>query len=207
MKQKDSFYPNIGASSILMIFVVLCLTTFGILSLVTANADKKISTKNAETVESYYSASVQVQSDLQKADAALLTARADAQKAVQNPLSLASMSDSVYTEDAQSCGKIESLLKSGEPQSKKLAETYRYFARCRVARDRNMTVSEEESGLTVVFLEKADSDRSIQVRLSVLPYDSAQRYKILEEKTLSPQNEEQGDGTLQLWQGDSAAAG
>ena len=41
-KEKRSFGLSIGSSSILMVFVVLCLTTFATLSLVSANADYKL---------------------------------------------------------------------------------------------------------------------------------------------------------------------
>ena len=81
MRRKGNFHLGVGASSILMIFVVLCLTTFGILSYVTANADNKISTKNAETVENYYAATAIAEQKLQKIDEALLSAREDAAKA------------------------------------------------------------------------------------------------------------------------------
>lgn len=74
MKQKERFHLNIGAISILMIFVVLCLTTFAVLSFVTANADKKISTKNAKSVENYYKASARVESTLSQIDTELAAA-------------------------------------------------------------------------------------------------------------------------------------
>ena len=40
MDKKKNFPMNIGLSSILLIFVVLCLVSFSILSIVSANADK-----------------------------------------------------------------------------------------------------------------------------------------------------------------------
>lgn len=205
MKQKDSFHPNIGASSILMIFVVLCLTTFGVLSLVTANADKKISTKNAETVQSYYKAGGQVESRLQELDASLATARTDAQNAVKDPMFLTLMSDSVYSENGQEYKKVESLLKGGDPQSKKLAEVYGYFARCRAARNTDVSVSGSGETGSASFQVKIDDNRYIQVTLSILPYGSAQRYGNLKEQMMV-RDESQDDGSLQLWQGDSSAA-
>ena len=51
-KEKHSFGLSIGSSSILMVFVVLCLTTFATLSLVSANADYKLSRKTADAA--YY---------------------------------------------------------------------------------------------------------------------------------------------------------
>ena len=47
---------NIGLSSILLIFVVLCLVSFSILSIVSANADKKLSQKVMNRSIAYYNA-------------------------------------------------------------------------------------------------------------------------------------------------------
>ena len=47
---------NIGLPSIVLIFVVLCLVSLGVLSLVSANADKKLSAKVLERSQAYYQA-------------------------------------------------------------------------------------------------------------------------------------------------------
>ena len=54
MKNKTQFSMNIGLPSILLIFVVLCLVSFGVLSLVSANSDKKLSQKVLTRSASYY---------------------------------------------------------------------------------------------------------------------------------------------------------
>ena len=46
----------IGVSSLLVIFIVLCLTTFAALSLTSANADLKMARRAAQTVSEYYAA-------------------------------------------------------------------------------------------------------------------------------------------------------
>lgn len=56
MKEKKSFHIGTGITSLLMIFVVLCLTTFGILSFSSANAEYSLTKKNADYVTSYYGA-------------------------------------------------------------------------------------------------------------------------------------------------------
>lgn len=54
MKNKHQLPIGIGISSILLIFVILCLLTFAVLSLVSANADYKLVKKNsAHTYEVY----------------------------------------------------------------------------------------------------------------------------------------------------------
>lgn len=47
---------GVGGSSVLAVFVVLCLTTFGVLSLVSARADLRLSQRAAEQVTLYYEA-------------------------------------------------------------------------------------------------------------------------------------------------------
>lgn len=56
MKRNNDFTLNIGLPTILLIFVVLCLISFGILSLVSANADWKLSQKLILRSTSYYQA-------------------------------------------------------------------------------------------------------------------------------------------------------
>lgn len=58
MKKKNKkFYPySLGSCSILLIFVIICLTTFAGLSLVSANSDYKMSQKTAENTTQYYRA-------------------------------------------------------------------------------------------------------------------------------------------------------
>jgi hypothetical protein len=57
MENKREFSMNIGLPSIMLIFVVLCLVSFGVLSMVSANADRKLSQKVLERQKQYYEAS------------------------------------------------------------------------------------------------------------------------------------------------------
>ncbi len=47
---------NIGTSSLILIFIILCLTVFGLLSLSSAGSDWKLARKNAESIRGYYEA-------------------------------------------------------------------------------------------------------------------------------------------------------
>ncbi len=47
---------NVGSTSIVMIFAVLCLTVFAVLSLATANTEKTLAEKSAQAVTDYYAA-------------------------------------------------------------------------------------------------------------------------------------------------------
>ncbi len=55
-KSKNNSGVHIGSSSILMIFVLLCLISFATLSIVSANADYKLSSKVLERTTAYYDA-------------------------------------------------------------------------------------------------------------------------------------------------------
>lgn len=47
---------NVGSASMIMVFAVLCLTIFAVLSLVTANSDLRLSRSAAKSIEDYYDA-------------------------------------------------------------------------------------------------------------------------------------------------------
>lgn len=54
MSKKTQFSMNIGLPSILLIFVILCFVSFGILSIVSANSDLKLSQKVLHRSSIYY---------------------------------------------------------------------------------------------------------------------------------------------------------
>ena len=53
--------PKVGAASLLVIFTVLCLAIFSLLSLSTALADRRLSDAAAQTVQAYYEADAQAE--------------------------------------------------------------------------------------------------------------------------------------------------
>ena len=55
-RKKQSSFSSIGITSLVLIFVMLCLLTFSVLSLVTARADLRLSQKIAERTSAYYDA-------------------------------------------------------------------------------------------------------------------------------------------------------
>ncbi|MBQ7796631.1 MAG: hypothetical protein IJ374_08755 [Lachnospiraceae bacterium] len=57
MNKKQGFsLPVVGGSSLLVIFAVLCLTVFALLSLSTVLADQRLGSASVEAVSSYYEA-------------------------------------------------------------------------------------------------------------------------------------------------------
>ena len=62
MSQKQNFSPPaVGASSLLVIFAVLCLTVFALLSIATVRADGRLGDKVEENVIGYYQADCQAE--------------------------------------------------------------------------------------------------------------------------------------------------
>ena len=77
-KKKKSFSGiNIGSASMLLIFIILCLVSFATLSIVSANADKKLSEKIARRTQNYYKACNSAEEALAELDNALQSQYAD----------------------------------------------------------------------------------------------------------------------------------
>ena len=77
MGKKHEFKVSTGITSIMMIFVVLCLTAFGVLSYTSANADNKLTDKNSKHIQEYYSAEAQLYERLEKLDGILVKVPGD----------------------------------------------------------------------------------------------------------------------------------
>lgn len=75
MSGKRSTGINVGGSSILVIFVLLCLTTFATLSMVSANADYKLTQKTADASLLFYEADAAAEEILSEIDGMLTESR------------------------------------------------------------------------------------------------------------------------------------
>ncbi|MEG1431394.1 hypothetical protein [Eubacterium sp.] len=71
MMKKGFHMMNVGASSFLVIFTVLALVTFAVLSVSSANADQQLSDKVLESTTAYYQAENQAEETLAQIDQAL----------------------------------------------------------------------------------------------------------------------------------------
>ena len=71
-KQEIRRKANIGSSSLILIFIVLCLVTFSVLSLGNAKREDALSKRSADSVQEYYRADAEGEAFLQMADQALL---------------------------------------------------------------------------------------------------------------------------------------
>ena len=71
-RNKPAFSSGIGSSSILIIFVTLCLVSFATLSICSAHVDLKLSTKVLERTTAYYEAVGKAEKMLSQLDQTLL---------------------------------------------------------------------------------------------------------------------------------------
>lgn len=78
--KKHEFKVSTGITSIMMIFVVLCLTAFGVLSYSSANADIKLSVKNADSIAEYYQAESLINEEICCIDGIILKVRQEGLK-------------------------------------------------------------------------------------------------------------------------------
>lgn len=58
MNKRGSFPAPVGGSSLLVIFAILCMTVFALLTLSTMKADERIADENVKSVTQYYEAEV-----------------------------------------------------------------------------------------------------------------------------------------------------
>ena len=78
--KKYEFKVSTGITSIMMIFVVLCLTAFGVLSYTSANADIKLSMKNADSKLEYYQAECRLNEKICHIDGIIVSKRQKSQE-------------------------------------------------------------------------------------------------------------------------------
>lgn len=92
---KQEYRMGVGASSILMIFVLLSLTTLGVLSFASARADWTLTMRRQEQVQTYYGSSAEAQRRIAEIDETLLAAPKDPAEYEAYVLALASDSTTV----------------------------------------------------------------------------------------------------------------
>jgi len=83
MNKKKQFTPgmNVGSSSILVTFVLLCLVTFAALSFVSANSDHNLAVKTGERIQAFYAADTGAEINLANIDGQLSMHAAECDRA------------------------------------------------------------------------------------------------------------------------------
>lgn len=205
MKQKNEFHLSIGTSSILMIFVVLCLTTFGVLSYVTANADYKLSQKNADAVTAYYKADTKLNELLKMIDSQLLLADESA-----NYFETGSDSGKIphaeqYRQKSEFRQAAALLEEKDKTPAQKAAQAYRLFAYLLLSGRNDISVQKPDftavdSAIKVNYTVPVSSSQKLEVTVSVGKFGDKTRCKIISHKLTSTL--EAGEDThIQVWNG------
>ncbi len=90
---------NIGASSLILIFIVLCMATFGLLSLSSAQGDLKLAGRNGEAVQAYYEADSRGQQWLKEVDQVLTEEMGEGKDSTQCSLDIKDRLGELYNRE------------------------------------------------------------------------------------------------------------
>ena len=178
MKKTQAGFPvGLGIPTILMIFIVLCLTTLGVLSLTSANSDSKLTDKTEAALLADYQAERIAEQMLSEIDGCLLQAAND-------------------TAVWQQTGVCSKLPVDVSARAKSAQDIYTALVRTGLP-DR---VSLEQD--TVAFSVPLSDGRSLQVSVLLKNYQESKRYEITRYRFVTPEliNEEE---VQQLWPGTS----
>lgn len=182
-----------------MIFVVLCLAAFGILSCVTANADYKISAKTAQNTQNYYDLLRQSEQKLQAVDAAVLQARSDARQASDT----GSCGGLANSGDYEKIPAVEAALKSSEPTAEKFKVCCVAFSRALLAKQ-GVTFSDSSAETVPIhagYSVSGNQRRNMHVSLVIDPFADKDRCRVTSrELAFSQPKEHEGESALNLWQ-------
>lgn len=141
---------TVGGPSIVMIFVVLALTTFGTLAMLSARADLRFAQRTADTVTNYYRADLTAQARLAELDAVLADAHAQA---------TASPGDEYLTDKNVIFYNIATGLLLLEDQISMVSDSY-------------------EHSIVVSYGVPISEGKQLYVELNVGAFDAAERYTI-----------------------------
>ena len=157
---KKQKFSNVGASSILMIFIILCLTVFGLLSLISAKAELRLSEKSKESVEEFYAADAEVERIIKEIDDILFEAR--------QTMSFSS----TMIEDTQ--GEYERLVSEKINSLSDESALKEYMI-------------EEAEGQTIAFNVPVteDGNKYIEAKVKILPLNEDVRYKVITRRTVA----------------------
>ena len=169
-----------GGSSVLMVFVVLCLCIFGTLSLLSAHADLVISNKTVAAAEQYYRADAETERFLAVIDACLWAAR-------QETAAILAAGD--YTQEAMARLSQQGqnfLLSLPKPVGSDDAdEIYYYFVVSYLSELEGVMLIRDEASETVIsFRVEINETRALSVKIKINAYSAPLRYDVLEWKAV-----------------------
>lgn len=205
MKSKSEFHLSVGTSSILMIFVVLCLTTFGVLSFVTANSDYKLSRKNADAVTAYYQADSKADELLKTIDSQLLLAQESAQYCETNTDVSKIPHAEQYRQNSE-FRQVTALMQTGKTSDQKAAEAYCWFVYFLLSNQKTISVEKPDSTAVTAPMQASyavpvSGSQRLEVTVAINPFGSTPRCKVISHKLTSAMTAGE-DTHIQVWNGE-----
>ena len=174
-KVQSGFPIGLGIPTILMIFIVLCLTSLGVLSLTSANSDSKLTDKTEAALLADYQAEQTAEQILSEIDGCLLQAA----------------NDTAVWQKTGVCGKLPDDISA---RAKSAQEIYTALIRAGLPD----IVSLEQN--TASFSVALSDGRSLQVSILLKNYQESKRYEMTCYRLVNPELIDE-DGTQQLWPG------
>ena len=202
VRQRGEFKISIGTSSVLMIFVVLCLTTFAVLSFVTANADARLPEKAVQGVDAYYAADAKAQEALASLDARLADCALDAEALAEAE----DASISLTEDQKQEIADIRA--DASLPSDQKRAAIYRLLVGSVTLTEVDLSLAEggETEAALAYFSLPAGEDRLLEVSLSLSgDPEASERYRVTRYQLVSTKEWEEEDPGL--WTGPEGQIG
>lgn len=198
MRSKEKLGISVGISSIIMIFVILCLTTFGTLSYLTANSDYKITERAKEATVAYYKADCLAAQRAEELNKILKTAKESAGKFEQTR-SFENLPCGVVLNTTRV--EINEVFSKNYTANERLELMYISFCKMVVSLNKGFKILEEENKETIIsYSILMDKTHSINVKTQVLPYVKTDTNKIIENIVVNTDVWEEND--LNLWNGE-----
>lgn len=169
----QSSFVNIGSSSLLIVFVVLCLATFAILSLSSAKSDYSLSERLAEHKGHYYEASSKAETILEQIDTIL----ADTAGTASESRLSGSPRDFLASPYAEAV--IEAL------DSTQIADT-------------NISCKRADNNLTVSYQVPLEKQQLLDIELAVTDYTKHETYYEIQKWQVISTDTWKSDDTLNL---------
>mgnify|MGYP001112570966 CR=1 FL=1 len=195
---------NIGASSLLVIFLILCLVTFAILTLTSAKSDADFAEKLAHHKTNYYAACNTAESTLDEIDAVLADAwqRSDTDTGKNSINNDSSQPDSTSSDSSQSDSTSSDSSQSGSTSSDTAAvftEIETQLAALNSREQLQLSMDFTQSEPTVSYTVAIDDKQILCVTLTLAaaPAKGEAYYRISQWQVQSS-GEWKGDQTLNL---------
>lgn len=171
--KEQSSFVNIGSSSLLIVFLILCLATFAILSLSSAKSDYSLSEKLAAHNRQYYEASSHAEVVLDKID-----------RILEETVQLSNPSESFQSSaDFLSSSYIRSVTEVLDKVS---------------LDDTSISCILQKEGLIISYKIPAGDKHSLDVELLVTDYTNNENYYKIQKWQINSTSTWKGDNTLNL---------